>query len=115
MSSQLESFSLLILKEIPIAMAASRNLHGICPPEILKFLLDLFKYNDNSKNSFSDIYYRSALVIIPLPIAFVFLRLTLQCLTMQSIEYTLATIKIWKVQFLRNCVFYFIENCIFEI
>ena len=43
-------------------MAGLRNMHGICPPEVLKFLLDLFKYNDNSKNSFSDIYYRSALV-----------------------------------------------------
>ena len=49
-------------QEIPVAMAGLRNMHGICPPEVLKFLLDLFKYNDNSKNSFSDIYYRSALV-----------------------------------------------------
>lgn len=29
---------------------------------MLKFLLDLFKYNDNSKNSFSDNYYRAAMV-----------------------------------------------------
>ena len=43
-------------------MAKLRNSHGICPPEILKFLLDLFKYNDNSKNTFSDNYYRAGLV-----------------------------------------------------
>ena len=49
-------------KEIPVAMAGLRNSHGICPPEVLKFLLDLFKYNDNSKNTFSDNYYRAALV-----------------------------------------------------
>lgn len=39
-----------------------RNIHGICPPEVLRFLLDLFKYNDNSKNHFSDNYYKAALV-----------------------------------------------------
>ena len=43
-------------------MAGLRNSHGICPPEVLKFLLDLFKYNDNSKNTFSDNYYRAAMV-----------------------------------------------------
>ncbi|KAH9636821.1 hypothetical protein HF086_017024 [Spodoptera exigua] len=39
-----------------------RNIHGICPPEVVRFLLDLFKYNDNSKNHFSDNYYKAALV-----------------------------------------------------
>ena len=29
---------------------------------MLRFILDLFKYNDNSKNTFSDNYYRAALV-----------------------------------------------------
>lgn len=43
-------------------MAGLRNSHGICPPEILKFILDLFKYNDNSKNRFSDNYYRASLI-----------------------------------------------------
>lgn len=43
-------------------MAGLRNSHGICPPEILKFILDLFKYNDNSKNRYSDNYYRAALI-----------------------------------------------------
>jgi transcription initiation factor TFIID subunit 2 len=47
---------------IPVAMAGLRNAHQICPPEVLSFLLDLFKYNDNSKNTFSDNYYREALV-----------------------------------------------------
>ena len=51
-------------KEIPRAMAKLRNAHGVCPPEVLKFILDLFKYNDNSKNTFSDNYYRAALVCV---------------------------------------------------
>lgn len=58
--SNLQSY--FLQKEIPVAMAGLRNSHGICPPEVLRFLLDLFKYNDNSKNTFSDNYYRSALV-----------------------------------------------------
>ncbi|KAG7307115.1 hypothetical protein JYU34_007258 [Plutella xylostella] len=49
-------------KTIPVAMAGLRNIHGICPPEVVRFLLDLFKYNDNSKNHFSDNYYKAALV-----------------------------------------------------
>ena len=49
-------------KSMPLAMARLRTLHGICPNEVLHFLLDLFKYNDNSKNKFSDNYYRSGLV-----------------------------------------------------
>lgn len=49
-------------KTIPVAMAGLRTVHGICPPEVMKFLLDLFKYNENSKNKFSDNYYRTALV-----------------------------------------------------
>ncbi|KAF0292861.1 Transcription initiation factor TFIID subunit 2 [Amphibalanus amphitrite] len=51
-----------IQKTIPIAMATLRNSHGICPPEVSKFLLDLFKYNDNSRNKYSDNYYRAALI-----------------------------------------------------
>lgn len=49
-------------KTIPLAMAGLRNAHGICPPEVIRFLLELFKYNDNSKNRYSDNYYRAALV-----------------------------------------------------
>ena len=49
-------------KSMPLAMARLRTLHGICPPDIFKFLLDLFKYNDNTKNKFTDNYYKSALV-----------------------------------------------------
>lgn len=43
-------------------MASLRNNHGICPSEVHKFLIDLFKFNDNSRNRFSDNYYRAALV-----------------------------------------------------
>jgi transcription initiation factor TFIID subunit 2 len=49
-------------KTIPRAMAGLRTTHGICPPEIMRFLLDLFKYNDNTKNHYSDVYYRASLV-----------------------------------------------------
>ncbi|XP_058805308.1 transcription initiation factor TFIID subunit 2 [Phymastichus coffea] len=49
-------------KTIPVAMAGLRNNHGICPPEVLSFLMDLFKYNDNSKNRYSDNYYRASLI-----------------------------------------------------
>ena len=51
-----------IFQTIPIAMAGIRNVHGICPPDVIRFLLDLFKYNDNSKNLFSDNYYRASLI-----------------------------------------------------
>ena len=47
---------------IPVAMGGMRNSHQICPADVLEFLLNLFKYNDNTKNSFSDNYYRAALV-----------------------------------------------------
>lgn len=30
--------------------------------QVLAFLLDLFKYNENSKNRYSDCYYRRALI-----------------------------------------------------
>jgi transcription initiation factor TFIID subunit 2 len=51
-----------IFQTIPVAMAGLRNTHAICPPEVIRFLLDLFKYNDNSKNRYSDNYYRASLV-----------------------------------------------------
>jgi len=49
-------------KQMPIAMAGLRTAHGICPQEVVHFLLDLFKYNDNSKNKLSDNYYRASLI-----------------------------------------------------
>ncbi|KAH9489969.1 Transcription initiation factor TFIID subunit 2, partial [Bulinus truncatus] len=51
-----------LLKTMPQAMARLRDVHNLCLPEITKFLLDLFKYNDNSRNKWSDNYYRAALV-----------------------------------------------------
>lgn len=57
------NFQLYFLqKTIPVAMAGLRTTHGICPPEVMRFLLDLFKYNDNSRNHYSDNYYRARLV-----------------------------------------------------
>ncbi|KAK3885001.1 hypothetical protein Pcinc_010743 [Petrolisthes cinctipes] len=51
-----------ILKTLPVAMAGLRNTQKSCPPEVLGFLMDLIKYSDNSKNRYSDNYYRAALV-----------------------------------------------------
>ncbi|CAG5129612.1 unnamed protein product, partial [Candidula unifasciata] len=51
-----------LLKTMPQAMARLRDIHNLCLPEITKFLLDLFKYNDNSHNKWSDNYFRAALV-----------------------------------------------------
>lgn len=39
-----------------------RTSQRICPPEVIRFLLDLFKYNDNSRNHYSDNYYRANLI-----------------------------------------------------
>ncbi|XP_054152986.1 transcription initiation factor TFIID subunit 2-like [Oppia nitens] len=49
-------------KAMTLSMAGLRNILGICPQEVLKFLKDLLKYNDNSKNKFSDNYYRASLI-----------------------------------------------------
>lgn len=49
-------------KNIPIAMGHVRSTHNLCPSEIIRFLIDLIKFNENSKNNFSDCYYRAALI-----------------------------------------------------
>ncbi|KAJ8315654.1 hypothetical protein KUTeg_007804 [Tegillarca granosa] len=51
-----------LLKTIPIAMAHLRNIHTMCPPDVFRFIMELFKYNDNSKNKYSDNYYRASLI-----------------------------------------------------
>lgn len=52
----------LLQKALPVAIGKARNVHSICPSEIVRFLVDLMKYNENSKNQFSDVYYKSCLV-----------------------------------------------------
>jgi transcription initiation factor TFIID subunit 2 len=44
------------------AMAYLRDVHQVCIPDVMRFLLDLFKYNDNSKNKYCDNYYRATLI-----------------------------------------------------
>ncbi|CAF4102527.1 unnamed protein product, partial [Rotaria magnacalcarata] len=34
----------------------------VCPPEVINFLFELIHYNENSKNRFSDAFYRSSLI-----------------------------------------------------
>ncbi|XP_062509199.1 transcription initiation factor TFIID subunit 2-like isoform X2 [Corticium candelabrum] len=52
----------LIQKEFPIAIAKIRSQHKQSPRDVLVFLQDLIKYNDNRINSYSDCYYVSSLV-----------------------------------------------------
>ncbi|XP_077971287.1 transcription initiation factor TFIID subunit 2-like [Styela clava] len=49
-------------KTLPVAMANLRDTNNVCPKEVLHFLIDLIKFNDNSKSKVSDNYYRAALV-----------------------------------------------------
>lgn len=42
--------SFLVEQAIPLAMAGLRNVHNICPSDVLQFLLGLIKYNENCKN-----------------------------------------------------------------
>ena len=35
---------------MPVAMALLRDVHNLCPKDVLNFILDLIKYNDNRKN-----------------------------------------------------------------
>lgn len=42
--------SYFLQKTMPVAMALLRDVHNLCPKEVLTFILDLIKYNDNRKN-----------------------------------------------------------------
>jgi transcription initiation factor TFIID subunit 2 len=52
----------MIQKKIPQAIALQRNKDRACPPEVIHFLFELIHYNENSKNRFSDAFYRSSLI-----------------------------------------------------
>lgn len=54
--------SYFLQKTMPVAMALLRDVHNLCPKEVLTFILDLIKYNDNRKNKFSDNYYRAEMI-----------------------------------------------------
>ncbi|KAM4864852.1 LOW QUALITY PROTEIN: transcription initiation factor TFIID subunit 2-like, partial [Thomomys bottae] len=54
--------SYFLQKTMPVAMALLRNVHNLCPKEVLTFILDLIKYNDNRKNKFSDNYCRAEMI-----------------------------------------------------
>ena len=49
-------------KEMPIAIARIRNQQQQTPKEILNFLLDLLRYNENTSNDYSDDFYIASLV-----------------------------------------------------
>lgn len=44
---------------MPVAMALLRDVHNLCPKEVLTFILDLIKYNDNRKNKVSTFIFLS--------------------------------------------------------
>uniref|UniRef100_A0A673FT94 Transcription initiation factor TFIID subunit 2-like n=1 Tax=Sinocyclocheilus rhinocerous TaxID=307959 RepID=A0A673FT94_9TELE len=54
--------SYFLQKTMPVAMALLREVQNLCPKEVLNFILDLIKYNDNRKNKFSDNYYHAELI-----------------------------------------------------
>lgn len=42
--------SLFSCQTMPVAMALLRDVQNLCPKDVLNFILDLIKYNDNRKN-----------------------------------------------------------------
>lgn len=40
---------------MPVAMALLRDVQNLCPKDVLNFILDLIKYNDNRKNKVNSI------------------------------------------------------------
>lgn len=45
-----------ITQTMPVAMALLRDVHNLCPKEVLMFILDLIKYNDNRKNKVKTVF-----------------------------------------------------------
>ncbi|KAI6651950.1 hypothetical protein LOD99_4829 [Oopsacas minuta] len=52
----------LLQKEMPKTIAGLRNQQQQTPRDVLKFLIDLLKYNENASNDYSDDYYVASLV-----------------------------------------------------
>ncbi|ANM58552.1 TBP-associated factor 2 [Arabidopsis thaliana] len=51
-----------VLEAIPHAIAIVRGAEGKSPREAVEFILQLLKYNDNSGNSYSDVFWLAVLV-----------------------------------------------------
>lgn len=50
---------------MPVAMALLRDVQNLCPKDVLNFILDLIKYNDNRKNKVrNDNKFSSALIVM---------------------------------------------------
>ncbi len=58
----LNSQMYMLQKTLPQAIALQRNKDRVCPSEVINFLFELIHYNENSKNRFSDAFYRSSLI-----------------------------------------------------
>ncbi|CAP28173.1 Protein CBR-TAF-2 [Caenorhabditis briggsae] len=50
-----------VMQSIPQAISRLRKPSGECNEDVLPFLLDLIKFNDNSTNRYSDDFYRASL------------------------------------------------------
>ncbi|CAB3409208.1 unnamed protein product [Caenorhabditis bovis] len=50
-----------VMQSLPQAVARLRKQTGECYEDVLAFLLDLIKFNDNSTNRYSDDFYRASL------------------------------------------------------
>ncbi|XP_019100577.1 PREDICTED: transcription initiation factor TFIID subunit 2-like isoform X3 [Camelina sativa] len=51
-----------VLEAIPHAIARVRGAEGKSPREAVEFILQLLKYNDNSGNPYSDVFWLAVLV-----------------------------------------------------
>jgi transcription initiation factor TFIID subunit 2 len=51
-----------IQRALVLAIAQLRNSAAACPSEIINFIIELIRYNENSKNQFSDSYYKADLL-----------------------------------------------------
>ena len=43
----------VVFQTMPVAMALLRDIQNLCPKDVLNFILDLIKYNDNRSNKVS--------------------------------------------------------------
>lgn len=51
--NQVSNYISCYVQALPVATASVRNVHSQCPREVLQFILDLIKYNDNRLNKVS--------------------------------------------------------------
>ena len=53
----LKGYFVYVFQTMPVAMALLRDVQNLCPKDVLNFILDLIKYNDNRKNKVKTVEY----------------------------------------------------------